>query len=188
MNAHLKTFDIARVLYPGSKIGNANEFKNFVTKSLYPAKGMCKFDIKEVLPLLLPAIKRQIQWRAEAKGEFRPEWKGFSVWINDNYWEFEPPINKKIVAPKMCDTCGGNGTNFTKGKWWCQEHNPYKLPAGYKYAPSSTLDTKGADTPEMDNDPAPVKVDFQGAGSESASKISPADQAVIDKFYREHQR
>lgn len=118
MSAHHKTFDIARKLYPGSKVGNANEFKNFVTKSLYPSKGMCKFDIREVLPLLAPAIRRQIQWRAEAKGEWRPEWKGFSVWINDNYWEFEPPT-KPIRATKTCANCGGAWTGQKGRTYHC---------------------------------------------------------------------
>ena len=107
MNEHIKQFDIARKLYPGSKAGNANEFKNFVTNSLYPLKGKCKYDIKAVIPLLLSAIKLQIQWRDEAKGEFRPEWKGFSKWINDQWWEFEPPT-KAVQAPDMCCVCGGN--------------------------------------------------------------------------------
>jgi hypothetical protein len=118
MNEHMKQFDIARTLYPGSKRGCANEFKGFVTNSLYPPKGMCKYDIKVVIPLLEPAIKRQIQWRAEAKGEFRPEWKGFSVWINDQYWEFEPPVGK-VVAPRTCRICGEAGHVSVGNKWFC---------------------------------------------------------------------
>jgi hypothetical protein len=126
MNDHQKTFDIARKLYPGSKVGNANEFKNFVYRSMYPNRPKCKYDIKDVLPLLAPAIKRQIQWRLEAKtGEFRPPWKNFQTWVNDNYWEFEPPLVAVMHAPKTCCVCGEPADTVIGNKRYCPKDNPY---------------------------------------------------------------
>ena len=127
MNDHLKQFDIARQLYPGSKVGNANEFKNFVYRASYPNRPKCKYDVKEVLPLLVPSIKRQIQWRKEAKaGEFRPPWKNFQTWVNDNYWEFEPPLVAVLHDPKTCCVCGEPSTSMVGNKRYCPKDNPYK--------------------------------------------------------------
>ncbi len=161
MNEHLKQFDIARQLYPGSKLGNANEFKNFVFRSMYPVKPKCKYDIKTVLPLLAPAIKRQIQWRAEAvAGDFRPPWKNFQTWVNDNYWEFEPPLVAVLHAPKTCHVCGGNPSGQTGGKWHCPEHNPYKVPKFKKYeSPSQPPETSHNRSPITQT---PVKPEEQG--------------------------
>jgi hypothetical protein len=126
MNEHLRQFDIARKLYPGSKVGNANEFKNFVYRSMYPNKPKCKYDIRDVLPLLAPAIKKQIQWRLEAKiSDFRPPWKNFQTWINDNYWEFEPPLVAVMHAPKTCCVCGEPASTVIGNKRYCPKDNPY---------------------------------------------------------------
>jgi hypothetical protein len=96
----LKIFDEARKLFParrvGSKRGNETEFKNFIRHK----------DWKEVLPLLKPAIERQIKWRKEtishnwANPKFRlfiPEWPNFQTWINQRRWEeeFELPSEEK---------------------------------------------------------------------------------------------
>ena len=41
------------------------------------------------LSIILVAIKNQIDWRASANGEFRPEWKDPERWIRGRMWEAE---------------------------------------------------------------------------------------------------
>ena len=36
---------------------------------------------------VLDAIEKQKKWRAEANGEFRPEWKHPATWINQGCWD-----------------------------------------------------------------------------------------------------
>lgn len=38
---------------------------------------------------ILEAIKKQIEWRENANGEFRPEWKHPATWINKGCWADE---------------------------------------------------------------------------------------------------
>ncbi len=101
---HLSIFDSARELFGGTKRGNPTEFENFQKHT----------DWKEVLPLLLPAIEKQIEWRKNAGGEFRPPWKNFQTWINNRCWEEEPAVDQKErrVHPVVkCANCGD------RGKW-----------------------------------------------------------------------
>jgi hypothetical protein len=90
-------FDEFRVLYPGKKRGVQTEFGNFKKKVK---------DWKEVLQLLLPALKNQIHWREIdiKKQVFTPEWKNLQTWINQRCWEMErgtaaPPIKNKFQSP-----------------------------------------------------------------------------------------
>jgi hypothetical protein len=178
MNDHQKTFDVARQLYPGSKRGNANEFQNFAANSLYPKNKLCKYSIKEVLPLLTPAIKTQIRWREEAKvGDFRPPWKNFQTWINDQYWELECPLIAQIPNhAKVCRTCGKVASGQANGKWHCPEHSPYARvkfikPEERLHRSISTPPT-GAESRDTSQD-TPNEVDEQtGAGSESVPQQS----------------
>ncbi len=92
-------FDEARKLYPNpQKRGNTTEFANFKKKNK---------RWREILPLLLPAIKAQIDWREAAKSEWRPSWKSFPAWINQKWWEFSPETQKKTI--KRCFICGNYG-------------------------------------------------------------------------------
>jgi hypothetical protein len=48
-----------------------------------------------VLPLLMPALGAQIQWRermAENPKNFIPEWPHLSTWLNQRRWEDEQTI------------------------------------------------------------------------------------------------
>ncbi len=117
-------FNLARTLYPGSKLGNESEYANFIWRSKHPLPGKAMFNAKEVLPRLLVAVKAQIQWRADCNGEFRPEWKHFQAWINNRWWEMELPKSKFI-----CWKCSKPSTRYTsvKGKdtYFCSdEHKP----------------------------------------------------------------
>jgi len=88
-------FEKARQMYPGSKLGADTEFEYFKKKTK---------DWKEVITLLAPAIKRQIEWREKKEpGDFIPEWKHFKSWIYNRYWEIETPSglqNEKLVLGK----------------------------------------------------------------------------------------
>lgn len=80
----LKQFDLARKAYPGMKNGLLYEFANFRKQK----------DYKTALPAILPAIQKQIKWRDKMKnikGQFVPEWKFFTTWINQRCWEQEMP-------------------------------------------------------------------------------------------------
>ncbi len=77
-------FELARVLYPGTKRGLSTEYSNFIKR--YP-------DYKRLLPLIKPAIEKQIAWRnSQPQGKFIPEWKNFTTWINNRCWEEEMTI------------------------------------------------------------------------------------------------
>jgi hypothetical protein len=92
-----EVFDKARKLYPGTRRGNETEFANFKKKHK---------DWKEVLPLLFPAIEKQIKWKETARANglrFVRLWKIFQTWINQRCWEEEPDeeivkIMNKVVA------------------------------------------------------------------------------------------
>jgi hypothetical protein len=78
----LLIFENFRKSYPGTKKGTETEFLNFKKKHK---------DWKEVLPELLPLLKCQINERTVLKsaGQFVPEWKHLSTWINQRCWEEE---------------------------------------------------------------------------------------------------
>lgn len=68
--------------YKGTKRGAMTEFENFKKKNK---------DWKDILPLLLECLEKQIQDRAvrSSSGGFVPEWKNLSTWINQRCWEEE---------------------------------------------------------------------------------------------------
>jgi len=77
-------FEEARKIYPGTKRGLDTEFTNFKKKHK---------DWRNILPLLKPAIERQIQSREIATG-FVPNWKNFQTWINNRCWEEQLKITE----------------------------------------------------------------------------------------------
>jgi len=79
-------FNTARKLYPGTKRGNDTEFENFKKQHI---------DWASVMPLLEPAIKKQIEWRQS--DEWHPEWKKFKSWLFNRSWEDEIPIKSKSI-------------------------------------------------------------------------------------------
>lgn len=76
-----EVFNEARIIYPGTKRGLDVEFTNFKKHK----------DWETYLPLIHPAIERQIKHRAEKKQleQFIPEWKHFKTWVNNRSWEEE---------------------------------------------------------------------------------------------------
>jgi len=91
-------FDIARKLYPGTKNGLTIEWTKFL--------GRYGAEVETIIPLLVPAIHREIEHRAtlEAAKQFVPAWKHFQTWINNRCWEQE-----------LGQTGGANGQN---GSGW----------------------------------------------------------------------
>ena len=85
------TFEEARQAYPGTKNGLEQEFGNFVDKGKKPKKNWPKYNPDEVVRLLMPAIKKQI----EARRIDQKYWKNFQTWINQQCWTEENPQFKK---------------------------------------------------------------------------------------------
>jgi hypothetical protein len=81
------SFEEFRKAYPGTKRGLRREFIDF--KKKLPK------NYKEIIPLLFPAIQKQISIRKlklENK-EFVPEWKHLKTWLNQECWEEEISID-----------------------------------------------------------------------------------------------
>jgi uncharacterized protein YdaU (DUF1376 family) len=78
------------------------------------------------LETILTAIQKQIKWRENANGEFRPEWKNPATWLNKGSWDDELKTNNTtITQPKpvteskftICGKCGAEvlKTDFIDG-------------------------------------------------------------------------
>jgi hypothetical protein len=80
-------FNDARKLFPGTKLGLDTEFNNFTKKHK---------KWRTIVPLLEPAIKKQIIWR-KADGKY---WKHLKTWINNACWEEEQGKSKETIAEK----------------------------------------------------------------------------------------
>jgi len=86
-------------LYPGTK-SKKKDWENFKKKF--------KTEIKSIIPLLKPNLEKEITYKAKLKelGQFCPEWKILTTWINNRCWEQEfPDVNqeKKFVELKPYD-------------------------------------------------------------------------------------
>ncbi len=80
-------FEKAREEYLGTKNGKNPEYENFL--ALLKKK---KLKESEVLPLLLPAIQGQEEWRKNVPEDtFVPARKNFQTWINQQCWTQELP-------------------------------------------------------------------------------------------------
>ena len=75
-------FDLFRTEYPGTKRGLKTELENFLKK-----------NNPETVELLLPALNKEKQHHETLKetGQFVPQWKNLSTWINQRCWEQEFP-------------------------------------------------------------------------------------------------
>lgn len=75
-------FDIFRKAYKGTKRGLKVELDNFKKKN---------DNWREIVPLLMPALAREIAWReqAQAAGQFVPQWAYLQTWLNQHRWESE---------------------------------------------------------------------------------------------------
>jgi hypothetical protein len=82
-------FEKARELFKGTKRGIVTEFNNYKKHH----------DWKEVLPLLEPAIKKEIAHKKALKeaNKFCPQWADFQTWINQRRWEQEFDEQKQLT-------------------------------------------------------------------------------------------
>ncbi len=128
-------FNSARKLYPGTKLGNKIEFANFKKKN--------KKTWEKILPLLKPAIQKQIEWRET--DEWRPLWKMFQTWINQSCWQYELsticmakktklfPITGKICSEKKCNLPAVyKNTSGAYDHYHCSKHLPENVKAEFE--------------------------------------------------------
>lgn len=73
-------FDQFRIEFPGTKRGLNTELNNFLKKNK-----------PETIQLLLPSLKKEKEHREALieSGQFVPQWKNLSTWINQRCWEQE---------------------------------------------------------------------------------------------------
>lgn len=104
-------------LYRGTKRAKDTEFKDFKKKHT---------DWKEVIPLLIPALKTQIAHKIAlaSKGEFVADWKHLKTWLNQRDWEMELPNHPES------GTSNGNGYAIDPQKYIHAQ--PLPKPAGWK--------------------------------------------------------
>jgi len=76
-NIYSPNFEIFWKSYP-NKSGKSAALKSWQKRK----------DLPE-LEIILQAIKKQIEWRKNSAGKFRPEWKNPATWINQGCWEDE---------------------------------------------------------------------------------------------------
>jgi len=104
-----QAFDTARKSYPGTKRGLSVEWVDFRRKHK---------NWREVVPLLAPAIARQVAQRKAlvVRKEFVPEWKHFRTWLSQSCWGEElakpAPVggSGESVFERTCGVCGKPAT------------------------------------------------------------------------------
>lgn len=78
-------FEQFRLEYPGTKRGLNTELENFLKKNNH-----------ESVELLLPALNKEKSYKEKLSqsGQFVPQWKNMSTWINNKCWEQTFPVIK----------------------------------------------------------------------------------------------
>jgi len=84
-------FESFRREFPGTKGGFKTEFDNFLKK-----------NDPETVHLLLPALKKEKQYRSTA--QFVPAWKNLSTWINKKCWELEFTEENQAIVTNQPNT------------------------------------------------------------------------------------
>jgi len=86
-----KDFDKFWLLYP---IKREKKDVLVLWKKMLKSNKLPKVDI------LITAIQNQTEWRKNASGEFRPDWKYPIRWLKKQCWEDEITQEPEIEAPK----------------------------------------------------------------------------------------
>lgn len=89
-----EAFEVFRKRYPGTKRGHKIEFENLKKKN--PSTW------QSIIPLLLPAIEREIRHHEEAAaaGVFVPAYANLATWINQSRWTSEFPTIASSQHPQ----------------------------------------------------------------------------------------
>lgn len=87
----LKKFDEFRIAYRGTRRGLETELADFKHKHK---------DWKEVIPLLMPALEREVKYRNQLinSEQFEPNWKNLKTWLNQRCWEQEFTIQNEATS------------------------------------------------------------------------------------------
>lgn len=80
-----------------------------------------KIKNKPAIEVILNSIKKQIEWRDKANGEFRPEWKNPATWLNKGCWNDE------------LKTGGNNGNQRGQANSYRGNYNNQKSTAGEEF-------------------------------------------------------
>jgi hypothetical protein len=83
--------------YPGTKREATTEFEDL--KKVHS-------DWESQLDLLSEGVAKQIEWRRDCNGEFRPAWKNLKSWLAGRHWE--DVISDPEAKEKDCITCGAS--------------------------------------------------------------------------------
>lgn len=99
--------------YPGRKEGFSYTFESFRKKNKH---------WKEILPLLLPALQKEIAWRStkDPDKEFVPQWKNLSTWLNKRCWEQELGAASASI-PDSFSLDPKEGDRNEKGEIWSEQ-------------------------------------------------------------------
>lgn len=85
-------FEVFRKKFPGIKRGLKWELANFKAKHK---------NYKDIVPLLMPALLKEISWRAGRRhADFTPQWKNLKTWLNQSCWSQELPGNGLVTVGK----------------------------------------------------------------------------------------
>ncbi len=90
-----EAFEVFRKRYPGTKRGHQVEFENFKKKN--PSTW------QNIIPMLLPAIEREIRHHEEAEAArvFVPAYANLATWINKSRWTTEFPTIASGQQPQQ---------------------------------------------------------------------------------------
>lgn len=89
-------FENFRLAYPGNKRGYEIELKTLQKHD----------DWQSVIPLLTPALQKEMNWRSQAKAAnvWTPDWANLQTWLNQRRWEqelksIESPTQQLVYTP-----------------------------------------------------------------------------------------
>jgi hypothetical protein len=92
----VEQFNEFRAAYRGTKRGLETELADFKSRHK---------DWKEAIPLLMPALDREVAYRNQlvSSERFEPSWKNLKTWLNQRCWEQEFSLTeaKISVSPQI---------------------------------------------------------------------------------------
>lgn len=102
------------------------------TEKKYALKCWKKLNgTKPPIEKILEAIRKQTEWRENANGEFRPEWKNPATWLNRGCWEDELKTGGNNGNGNGSGNNGSAGKTFEKAGSARSDGEPYPVDAEY---------------------------------------------------------